>query len=108
MNFKVGDVCITQNSRFPLLNDGHRVKIVAITSNFFAQYGEAVPYEIERVDGKAHAYTANIPTGVRNWYKVEVASCAEHRLRLAPPIDKAIDDVSEFIFLETRSRAGHA
>ena len=108
MKFKVGDVCITQYTRYPLLNDGHWVEIVAISPALVDQNGEAAPYEIKRVDGEAHAYTANIPTGVRSWYKVCVVNCAEYKLRLAPPIDEAIEDVSDFTLLETRNLAGLA
>ncbi len=99
MKFKVGDVCITQNTLYPLLNDGHRVEIIAISRDFVDQNGDAAPYEIKRVDGESHARTVNIPTRVRSWYKYDVVNCAEYKLRLAPPPQEDLKAVLECMML---------
>jgi hypothetical protein len=105
MKFKVGDVCITQNTRYPLLNDGQLVKILEIIPDAIDRQGQAVPYLIGRVDGGAHASISVISTGLCSWYKYRLAKCAEYKLRLAPPPDEDLEDVLQFVLLEATELA---
>ena len=52
--FKEGDLAVTCNSRAPLVNDGHLVRIVAVIGPE-PELGLEFGYFIERVDGQPFA-----------------------------------------------------
>lgn len=81
MKFKVGDVCITQGSRHPLLNDNQLVVVESIDAECISVRGERAPYTIRRLDGKAHPSTSHPTTGQQCWYKSMTAICPERMLR---------------------------
>lgn len=85
--FSVGDVCITQNARFPAVNNGILVVIKAIDPARLNRQGGQTPYLIKRVDGLPHGSTIDPKTGRYNWYKERTAWCEEYKLR------KPADDV---------------
>ena len=63
MKFKVGDICITQNSRAPLLNDNHQLVVVANDSGIISYDGEHTPYHVRRIDGRPHGFTIDRTSG---------------------------------------------
>lgn len=76
MKFRVGDVCITQNCKAPLLNNGQKVLIVGINAT------RDDPYFIVRVDGQPHPSTKS-SGDVPQWYTAHGAFCYEYKLRRA-------------------------
>lgn len=69
MKFKVGDVCLTQRSRVPLLNNNLLVVVVGTTSKVITKRGERCPYLIRRIDGLAFPLTNS-----DHWYLCYQAS----------------------------------
>lgn len=80
MKFKVGDVCVTQGSRMPLLNDGSTVVVIAIDPGVKAYGGDCAPYRIRRVDGQRFAYSSTL-CGKDNFYAMTEVWCRERMLR---------------------------
>lgn len=81
MKFKVGDVCLTQGSRFPVLNNNQLVVIVSIDRSLKTDEGECAPYLIRRIDGLPHPSTRDVATGLERWYHAEIARCPGRMLR---------------------------
>ncbi len=81
MKFQIGDVCITQNSKYPEVNNDQWVVIVAIDPGFLRQDGMACPYVVERLDGLPHGAITDNVTGEIRWFKSKRGNCAEYMLR---------------------------
>lgn len=81
MKFKVGDVCITQHSRYPEVNDDQWVVIVHIDPSFKRKDGVVSPYVIERLDGLPHGSVTSQGTGRIMWFSCKSANCPEYMLR---------------------------
>jgi len=78
---KVGDVCVTVNTRLPAINDGVLVVIVGVNHTIRSYRGEAAPYSIRRVDGQALGSTNDKVTGKLSWSKCTTAWCAGYKLK---------------------------
>jgi hypothetical protein len=83
--FRVGDVCITQNSKYGEVNDGAIVVIRNILPGRRDRKGQLVPYRIERVDGSTFAVVDDQQTGAPVWFRFTIAVCAESKLRKLRP-----------------------
>lgn len=81
MKFKVGQVCVTQGSRWPLLNDGLTVVVIGINPQATDHRGLPTPYWVRRIDGQRFASTLCPQSGARRFYAGTVSWVAEHRLR---------------------------
>ncbi|ARV17045.1 hypothetical protein AEP_00079 [Curvibacter sp. AEP1-3] len=81
LKFKLGDICITQNSNVPEVNDGQVVVIIGINAGLIGRDGIAHPYVIQRLDGRPHGLITGLATGIPKWFKAHTASCQENRLR---------------------------
>jgi hypothetical protein len=80
---KVGDLCVTVNTKYPAMNDGLLVVIVGINP----RSQQATPYQIRRVDGQPFPLL-----GGMNWFRFTTAKC--HRSKLKP-IDAAGKDMRD-------------
>ena len=80
MKFKVGDVCVTQGSRMPLLNNGNTVVVLAIDPGVRAHNGDHTPYRIRRLDGQRFAYSSTL-CGKDSFYAMTEVWCRERMLR---------------------------
>lgn len=85
LKFRVGDVCVTQNSRYPEVNNGVVVAITRIDPWRTDRHGQSVPYWIERTDGSPLALVNASRTGEPMWFRCKTAACAESRLRRLRP-----------------------
>jgi len=81
LKFRIGDICITQNSKAPEVNNGQVVVIVGINPGFVGKDGVEEPYVIQRVDGRPHAVITDRESGALKWYRASTASCQERKLR---------------------------
>jgi hypothetical protein len=61
--FQRGELAVTVNSRAPLLNNGHVVRIVRVLGPVPRQ-GIEFGYEIERIDGQPFVFTYNRQLGI--------------------------------------------
>ena len=87
-DLNVGDLCVTINSKYPLLNEGSLIVVVAIDFSMKSYRGELVPYCIRRVDGQIFIATSCLITGKTRWGKYTEIWAARHHLRRvdeAPP-----------------------
>ena len=81
--FKLGDLAVTVNSRAPILNNGHVVRIVRVLGSV-PRWKMEFGYEIERLDGQPFIVVTNnlgvpgIPGGKR---------CAAHHWQLRPLVE---------------------
>ena len=60
--FNVGDLAVTINSKAPLLNDGHIVRILRVVGPV-PEWGMSFGYFVERVDGQPFAMYVAQPSG---------------------------------------------
>lgn len=87
---KVGDVCLTVNTKHPAVNDGVLVVITAVDHTSRDARGNSTPYLIKRVDGQPHISTTCRQTGKQRWLSNTSAWCARYKLK---PIDgDAVDE----------------
>lgn len=82
---EVGDICVTQNSRAALLNNGLLVEIFAI--NPAGNGGSAAPYLIRRVDGHRIPLTICSFSGVLRFFPDGTTWASAHQLRRVDPDD---------------------
>lgn len=59
--FMQGDLAVTCNTRAPLVNDGHLVRILLVWGED-PELGLEFAYEVERVDGKPFALARRAPS----------------------------------------------
>jgi len=81
LKFRVGDICITQNSRYPEVNDGVIVVVTRVDPGRTDRTGQVTPYWIERTDGLPLSLVNDARTGEPVWFRCKAAVCAESRLR---------------------------
>ncbi len=74
---EVGDICVTQNNRVSLLNNGLLVEIIAIYPI------SANPYLVRRIDGHRAPVTEHL--GVVSFFACDAAWTTAHRLRRVDP-----------------------
>lgn len=93
MKFKIGDVCVTQNSRAAALNDGLLVVVVGVDPTFVGPDSEHAPYAIRRLDGQPFAFTRGLD-GDLQFYRCSVVQAREKNLRkVVPSREQAAADV---------------
>lgn len=80
LKFKIGDVCLTKNTRCALVNNGVLVAISAIDPTVRNREGNPAPYLIRRIDGQPLANTTCRDTGHMVWYGATEAWCEEYKL----------------------------
>ena len=85
LKFRVGDICITQNSRYPEVNDGVIVVVTRVDPGRTDRTGQVTPYWIERTDGLPLSLVNDARTGEPVWFRFKAAVCAESRLRKIRP-----------------------
>jgi len=78
---KVGDLCVTINSKYPLLNEGALVVVIAVNPAMKFYRGEFAPFCIRRVDGQVFKATSCNTTGKSNWGTLKEIWAALHHLR---------------------------
>jgi len=83
LKFNIGDICLTQHSIQPVLNDDLLVIVVGINHGITNHRGEHSPYLIKRLDSKVFASTRNAGSGTVRWFQSELAYCQEHKIRKA-------------------------
>jgi hypothetical protein len=88
---RVGDLCVTVNSRTPLLNDGQLVVIVAISEGYRSFRGTPCPYVIRTVDGHCFGMIVG-PDGVARFFQSTQTRASARQLRR---IDPDADDVRD-------------
>ncbi len=88
---KVGDLCVTVNSRYPVVNNGLLVVIVEINPSIRGYRGEVWPYRIRRVDGQVLIATTCRTTGRLKWGKCVDAWCERRRLRRVDDTPDTVD-----------------
>ena len=79
---EVGDICITQNSRWPLLNNGLLVEIIAIDPTL---NGGRDPYMIRRIDGHRIPVKICQVSGGPIFFADDLACTSAHKLRRVDP-----------------------
>ncbi len=97
---QVGDICITVNSKYPGINNGVMVTIIAIEPNHIDNKGVLHPYVIRRVDGQALGIVTRANKQLV-WGKLLEANCTAERLqRLPDPPDEVDHQVAMMLALE--------
>ena len=81
---EVGDICITQNTRVPLLNNGLLVEIVAIDPTL---NGGLDPYIIRRIDGHRIPSTIDSSGVLQSFFANAQTGTSAHKLRRVDPED---------------------
>ncbi|MCD6673795.1 MAG: hypothetical protein LT106_13185 [Burkholderiaceae bacterium] len=99
MKFAVGDVCITQNSRVPAINDNALVIVTEVNASLLDYKGRPIPYLIRSVDGRVHGAT-NGPKGELRFAREHTAWAREDQLRKVDMDDEGWTDAEE---IEQRS-----
>ena len=95
----VGDLCVTINSKYPLLNEGSLIVVVAIDFSMKSYQGELAPYRIRRVDGQIFIATSCLITGKTRWGKYTEIWAARHHLR-------RVDDAPAALKTEHETKRG--
>lgn len=98
---QVGDICVTQNSRVPLLNNGLLVEIVAIDPT---PTGGIRPYMIRRIDGHRLPLTFNSLSGVQSFFKdAQACTAARHLRRVDPEDTSSYEEKTECVTVDTQT-----
>jgi len=79
-DLKIGDLCVTINSKVPLLNEGHLVVILEINPGYRSFHGQSLPFLIRRLDGQVFSSTFSGRTGQHCWARHKEVWAARHHL----------------------------